>query len=55
MRPVMELCDREGAPAYLEAGSERSKQLYLRHRFQVTGEIQLPDGPTIWSMWREPE
>ena len=31
-------------PAYLNAGSARSRELYLRHGFQVTEEFQLPDG-----------
>ena len=42
-------------PAYLEATSERNKQLYLRHGFEVTGEIKLPDGPRMWPMWRTPK
>jgi ribosomal protein S18 acetylase RimI-like enzyme len=54
MRPVLEICDERRLPAYLEATSERNKQLYLRHGFEVVGEIALPDGPSIWPMWREP-
>lgn len=54
MRPVLEACDEEGLPAYLEATSERNKRLYLRHGFEVVGEIPLPDGPSLWPMWREP-
>jgi ribosomal protein S18 acetylase RimI-like enzyme len=46
--------DAGGAPAYLEASTERNRALYLRHGFAVTGEIVLPDGPTMWQMWREP-
>src|SRR5215213_8942695 len=45
MAPVLETCDRDGVPAYLEATSERNKQLYLRHGFEVTDEVLLPDGP----------
>lgn len=52
MRPVLDMCDREGVPAYLEATSERNRRLYLRHGFRVTDEIRLPDGPTMWCMWR---
>jgi GNAT superfamily N-acetyltransferase len=55
MRPVLETCDRDSVPAYLEATSERNKQLYLRHGFEVTDEIPLPDGPTLWCMWRVPQ
>ncbi len=54
MAPVLERCDRDGVPAYLEATSERNKQLYLRHSFEVTDEVPLPDGPTMWPMWRSP-
>lgn len=55
MRPVLDVCDREGVPAYLEATSERNRALYLRHGFKVTGEIRVPGGPPLWRMWREPE
>jgi GNAT superfamily N-acetyltransferase len=54
MAPVLEACDRDRVPAYLEATSERNKQLYLRHGFKVTDEIPLPDGPMMWPMWRSP-
>jgi ribosomal protein S18 acetylase RimI-like enzyme len=55
MAPVLQMCDRDRVPAYLEATSERNKQLYLRHGFEVTDEIPLPSGPTMWPMWRSPE
>jgi ribosomal protein S18 acetylase RimI-like enzyme len=54
MREVLDRCDRDGTPAYLEATSLDNQRLYLRHGFQVTGEIVLPDGPSMWPMWREP-
>lgn len=54
MAPVLERCDREGLPAYLEASNARSRALYERLGFVFTGKaIELPDGPTIWPMWRE--
>jgi ribosomal protein S18 acetylase RimI-like enzyme len=55
MRPVLERCDRDDMPAYLEATSEGNKGLYLRHGFEVTGEIKLPGGPSMWPMWRTPK
>ena len=56
MRPVLERCDRERMPAYLNAGSPRSRDLYLRHGFMVREEFHLPeDGPPLWRMWREPQ
>lgn len=48
-------CDREGMPAYLEASNIRSKALYERLGFVFTGTtIDLPGGPSMWPMWREP-
>lgn len=56
MRPVLERCDRDRMPAYLNAGSPRSRDLYMRHAFQVTEEFRLPEqGPPLWRMWREPQ
>lgn len=52
---VLDRCDREGLPAYLEASSERSTRLYDRLGFVFTGRtLDLPDGPRMWPMWREP-
>ncbi len=53
--PVLQMCDRDRVPAYLEATSDRNKQLYMRHGFDVTDEIALPGGPTMWPMWRSPK
>ena len=55
MRPALETLDAQGMPAYLEASTPRSRALYERHGFAVTGEFNLPaGGPTLWQMWREP-
>ncbi|WP_405665424.1 GNAT family N-acetyltransferase [Streptomyces sp. NBC_01166] len=56
MRGVLERCDREGTPAYLEASSERSRGLYERLGFTFMGRtVDLPEGPPMWPMWREPQ
>jgi ribosomal protein S18 acetylase RimI-like enzyme len=56
MQPMLARCDEERMPAYLNAGSPRSRDLYLRHGFAVTEEFRLPeDGPPLWRMWREPQ
>lgn len=55
LAPVLEQCDRQHLPAYLEATSRRNQLLYRRHGFTVTGEIPLPGGPNLWAMWREPK
>ncbi|MGP0031008.1 MAG: GNAT family N-acetyltransferase [Acidimicrobiales bacterium] len=55
MRTVLDQCDREGLPAYLESSKERNVPFYRRHGFEVTREVDLPgDGPRIWTMWRSP-
>ena len=55
MAPVLEICDGDRMPAYLNAGSPRSRELYRRHGFTVTDEFRLPEGgPPLWRMWREP-
>ncbi|MFF3749599.1 GNAT family N-acetyltransferase [Streptomyces sp. NPDC002018] len=55
IEPVLERCDREGVPAYLEASSTRSRGLYERLGFIFTGTtVDLPGGPHLWPMWREP-
>lgn len=55
MRPGLESLDAQRAPAYLEASTPRSRELYRRNGFEVTGEFNLPSGgPPVWQMWREP-
>jgi ribosomal protein S18 acetylase RimI-like enzyme len=51
---VLEDCDRDEVPAYLETGTERNVGFYNRHGFKVTEELQLPKGPPVWLMWRQP-
>jgi len=53
LRAMMEQCDLEGVAAYLEA-DERSRSLYLRHGFEAIGQMRLPNGPSVWPMWRAP-
>jgi GNAT superfamily N-acetyltransferase len=55
LRPVLERCDRDGMPAYLEATAPRNRALYERNGFETTDVIELPKkGPPMWLMWREP-
>jgi ribosomal protein S18 acetylase RimI-like enzyme len=55
LRSVLDRCDEEGLPAYLESSKERNLAFYGRQRFEVTGELQVPrGGPRLWLMWREP-
>lgn len=54
LQPVLQLCDAEAVPAYLESSKESNIAFYARHGFRVTREIQLPRGPMVWAMWRDP-
>ena len=54
MRSRLDRCDGESAPAYLEASKEALLPYYSRFGFQQIGEIQIPDGPKMWPMWRTP-
>jgi ribosomal protein S18 acetylase RimI-like enzyme len=55
MRPGLELCDREGLPAYLESSKESNLAFYARFGFRVTEEVRMPgEGPSVWLMWRDP-
>lgn len=41
-----------GTPAYLEASSTRSRDLYARHGYRTQEPFALPDGTLFWPMWR---
>ena len=51
---MLDRCDREAIPAYLEASSPENVPFYRRHGFEVTQDLPLKNGPTVWGMWREP-
>ncbi|HEY1694298.1 MAG TPA: GNAT family N-acetyltransferase [Polyangiaceae bacterium] len=47
-------CDRQGAPAYLEASTEANARLYARHGFRLVEAVDVEDGgPTARLMWRD--
>jgi GNAT superfamily N-acetyltransferase len=50
---MLDLCDSERTPAYLEASTERNRALYERHGFALTDTFPMPAaGPPIRKMWR---
>ncbi|HEY1751238.1 MAG TPA: GNAT family N-acetyltransferase [Caulobacteraceae bacterium] len=52
MRRQLAAADAARMPAYLESSKEINIPIYKSFGFEVTGEIKLPDGPTLWPMWR---
>lgn len=55
LRAVLDECDARGEPAYLESSNPRNQTLYRRHGFEdFAYPIDLPDGPALYPMWREP-
>ena len=54
LQHALKTCDSDGLPAYLEATSPRSRNLYARHGFKDTGIIQAGTSPPMWAMLREP-
>ncbi len=54
LREVLERCDADGVPAYLEASSENNKRLYERHGFVLRDTLTIEDSPPLFLMWRDP-
>ncbi|MGN6556555.1 MAG: GNAT family N-acetyltransferase [Solirubrobacterales bacterium] len=55
LAPVLEICDSDGIPAYLESSKYSNIAFYARHGFRVIDEHRLPGGgPVFFRMWREP-
>jgi GNAT superfamily N-acetyltransferase len=52
--PVLQRCDSDGVGAYLECSKEGNVDFYARQGFALTERIELPEGPPLWLMWREP-
>lgn len=57
LRPVLEACDRDGMPAYLENSNPDNSGFYRAHGFERMAEpFELADGsPCMEPMWREPK
>ena len=54
LEAVLPRLDRDGIPAYLEATTDRNRQLYERHGFVYWNDIAPEAGPVLRRMWREP-
>lgn len=51
---ALEICDRDGALAYLESSNPRNVPLYQRYGFEIMGRIQFGTSPTLVPMLRRP-
>ena len=54
LAPVLERCDTEGLPAYLETQKEANIAYYARHRFELVQKIEIAGCPPIWTLFRQP-
>jgi GNAT superfamily N-acetyltransferase len=54
LRRALEVCDREGLPAYLESSNPMNIPLYERHGFRTIGTIQAGSSPALYPMLRPP-
>jgi ribosomal protein S18 acetylase RimI-like enzyme len=53
MRDRLAAVDAAHMPCYLESSKDTNIPIYQNFGFELTGEIQVPDGPKIWPMWRK--
>jgi len=53
MRRHLAVADAARMPCYLESSKATNIPIYQSFGFEVTGEIRLPDGPTLYPMWRK--
>lgn len=51
---VLQVCDAESLPAYLEASTPQSAALYARHGFEQLATITFADGVALLPMLRPP-
>ena len=54
LNPMLERADREHMLTYLETFRPENVPYYERFGFQVVGESDIPEGPHMWSMSRQP-
>lgn len=53
MRDRLAAVDAAHMPCYLESSKDTNIPIYQSFGFKLTGQMQVPNGPKIWPMWRE--
>ncbi len=55
LRVVLDRCDTEGLPSYLESSKEENLAFYNSHGYKVLRDVVIPKTTVkLWLMWREP-
>ncbi|MEO0826477.1 MAG: GNAT family N-acetyltransferase [Cyanobacteria bacterium J06635_15] len=54
LHAVLDKCDRDRLPAYLESSNPENIPFYQHHGFEVIGTIQAGKSPQIFPMLRQP-
>ena len=55
LQPMLDRCDGEQVPIYLDTGNRKTVAFYQRYGFEVKRKIVLPKGPTVFQMVRTPK
>lgn len=55
IKSVLEQCDRDQIPAYLESTKPENVPFYERRGFELIGTVQLETAPPVFSMLRKPQ
>lgn len=53
LQPVLQLCDEQNLPTYLESSNQKNISFYIRHGFEILQDVTIPGGPTLWPMLRQ--
>jgi GNAT superfamily N-acetyltransferase len=55
IKSVLEQCDRDQIPAYLESTKPENIPFYERRGFELIGTVQMETAPPVFSMLRKPQ
>ena len=52
---MLAVADLDNSAVHLETAVESNLAFYARFGFEVIRTLDVPGGPRIWELWREPE